>query len=77
MLNDRNIIERKIKESILTDIDNFKKQTIEPDHCDYMFFLNDLIKKYEVDLVHQAEFKIYISKILSPWLRQHQLTNEV
>tara|TARA_B100001093_G_C26802003_1_gene1003839 strand:+ start:697 stop:918 length:222 start_codon:yes stop_codon:yes gene_type:complete len=63
--NRNNIIERTMEDQILYDIKIFKKETKEADHCDHRFFIDYLIKNYDVDAKHQIDFKIYITKKLN------------
>ena len=60
----------KLKEMILQDIEIFNKHYSEPDHCDYMFFVDYVIKNYSIPQNEILNVKIDLCKRLTPWLKE-------
>ena len=60
----------KLKEMILQDIEIFKQHYNEPDHSDYMFFVDYVINNYPIPQNEKLNVKIDLCKRLTPWLKE-------
>ena len=64
----------KLKEMILYDIELFQKECKEPDHSDYMMFVDFIIKNYQIPHEEVLNTKLYLEKCMKSWLKKHEIT---